>query len=305
MGAVLLLSVGALVSLGTIPAVAARPHARVAQFPVSVKATNGTVQITARPSRVISLSPTATEDLFAIGAGRQVIAVDDESDYPPSAPRTALSGYQPNVEAIARYAPDLVVIAENVDGLLASLAKLHIPVLLEPAASTLSQAYGEMTALGVATGHRKAAGALVSRTRTSVAHLVKAAPHFPTQLSYYYELDQTYYSETSSTFIGRLLGLFNLRDIADEAGGTSGGYPQLSAEYIIHAAPDLIILADTRCCHQSAATVRARPGWASIPAVEDGDVVPLDDDIASRWGPRLVILARDIEQALWKYSRQH
>src|SRR5712671_1024658 len=78
-------------------------------FPLTVKAANGAVTIPHRPTRIISLSPTATEDLFAVGAGRQVVAVDSYSTYPPTAPRTKLSGYTPNIEAIAKYKPDLVV----------------------------------------------------------------------------------------------------------------------------------------------------------------------------------------------------
>src|SRR5256885_1183694 len=77
-------------------------------FPVTVKAANGKVTIRHRPRRIVSLSPTATEDLFTIGTGRQVVAVDSFSDYPKQTPRTKLSAYTPNVEAIAGYRPDLV-----------------------------------------------------------------------------------------------------------------------------------------------------------------------------------------------------
>src|SRR5689334_7825315 len=92
----------------------AAPGARsAAPFPVTVTAGNGKVTVAKRPARIVSLSPTATETLFAIGAGPQVVAVDDQSDYPKSAPKTALSGYTPNVEAIAGYRPDLVVVAAD------------------------------------------------------------------------------------------------------------------------------------------------------------------------------------------------
>ena len=80
-----------------------------------------------RPSRIVSLSPTATETLFAIGAGAQVVAVDDQSDYPKQAPHTTLSGYTPNVEAIAAYKPDLVVASSDPNDLVAALEKLGIP----------------------------------------------------------------------------------------------------------------------------------------------------------------------------------
>src|SRR5262249_14377104 len=118
--------------------------------------------------------------------------------------------------------------------------------------------------------------------------------------TYYYELDQTYYSVTSTTFIGRVLGLLGLKSIADSAKGAaaSGGYPQLSAEYILKADPDYVFLADTKCCKQSRATVAKRPGWSTLNAVRDGRVVPLDDDIASRWGPRVVDLLRTVSAAI-------
>ena len=92
------------------------------------------------PQRIISLSPTATEDLFAIGAGPQVVAVDDQSNYPANAPKTKLSGYTPNAEAIAGYKPDLVVISGNPNGLVAALGKLHIRTLLQPPAQNLAGA---------------------------------------------------------------------------------------------------------------------------------------------------------------------
>jgi iron complex transport system substrate-binding protein len=125
-----------------------------AGFPVSVGTPFGPVTLQRRPERVVSLSPTATEMLFAIGAGRQVVAVDNDSDYPPNAPRTKLSGYTPNVEAIAGYKPDLVVISYNPTppNLVASLKVLHIPALYLPAAADLSQTYAELTELGKLTG---------------------------------------------------------------------------------------------------------------------------------------------------------
>jgi iron complex transport system substrate-binding protein len=107
-------------------------------------------------------------------------------------------------------------------------------------------------------------------------------------LTYYHELDKNLYTATSSTFIGQLykqLGMDNIADAADKEGT---GYPQLSAEYVVKADPDLIFLADTKCCGQSARTVAARDGWEQLTAVRSGGVVELDDDVASRWGPRVV-----------------
>lgn len=261
-------------------------------FPVSVSAANGAVTIASRPRRIVSLSPTATEMLFAIGARSQVAAVDADSSYPASAPHTSLSGFQPNVEAIASYRPDLVVAASDPGGLVRSLSALNIPVLIEPAAQRLSDSYDQLHALGAATGHGSAADDLVRSMRSQIAQIVSSTPKAHPAVSVYVELDDTYFSADSSTFIGQVYQAFGVQNIADRAKSGGSGYPQLSAESIVQANPDLIFLADTRCCHQTAATVAARPGWSGIAAVRDHQVVPVNDDIASRWGPRIVELYR-------------
>jgi iron complex transport system substrate-binding protein len=267
-----------------------------AAFPVTVHGTNGDVAIAARPERIVSLSPTATEDLFAIGAGEQVIAVDELSNYPETAPVTTLSGYEPNVEAIAGYEPDLVVFATETGDMAASLRELGITALQLDAAASLDEAYEQIDQLGAATGHAEEASTLVAQMRSDVDDIVASADA-AAGLSFYYELDDTYYSVTSDTFIGQLLALVGLKNIADAVGKGSGGYPQLSAEYIVQADPDLIFLADTICCGQSPRTVARRPGWAGIAAVRGDDVIPLDDDVASRWGPRVVTLLQQIADA--------
>jgi cobalamin transport system substrate-binding protein len=249
--------------------------------------------------RIVSLSATATEMLFAIGAGKQVVAVDDQSNYPPEAPKTDLSAYTPNVEAIANYKPDLVVIAGDTKGLKAGLEKLRVRVLDQPAAVTIEDTYREMLELGDATGHRDEAERQNASIKQGIADAVKGVKVRPKPLTYYYELDNTLYSVTSKTFIGSLFTLAGLQNIADaaDAGGQSGGYPQLSAEYLVQANPDLVFLADTKCCQQNATTFAARPGFAGLRAVTSGGVIPLDDDIASRWGPRVVDLLKAIVAA--------
>ena len=268
-----------------------------AAFPVTVTGTNGDVTIDSRPERIVSLSPTATEDLFAIGAGDQVIAVDDQSNYPADVPTTDLSGFEPNVEAIAGYEPDLVVFATEPGDLGSSLEGLGITALQLDAAPNLDVAYDQIEQLGAATGHAAESVALVEQMRSEIHVLVDEADP-TTGTSFYYELDDTFYSVTSKTFIGQLLRMLGLENIADEVGKGSGGYPQLSAEYIIDSDPDLIFLADTKCCGQSAETVATRPGWFGLAAIEDGGVVPLDDDVASRWGPRIVDLVRRVSEAV-------
>jgi iron complex transport system substrate-binding protein len=268
-------------------------------FPATVPAANGAVHIGSRPTAIISLSPTSTEMLYAIGAGSQVKAVDSDSDYPPQAPKTKLSGFQPNVEAIAAYKPDLVVVDANTSGLVSRLSAFKIPVLVMPAAAKLSDVYAQFDELGRATGHLTQAERENATLRSQLAQIAAAEPHHAAPLTYYYELDQTYYSVTSDTFVGQLLHLLGMKSIADTAKGAAaaGGYPQLSSEFIIKANPDYIILADTLCCRQSAASVAKRSGWSGLTAVKDGHIIALNDDIASRWGPRITNLLRTVEAA--------
>jgi iron complex transport system substrate-binding protein len=265
-------------------------------FPVTVTAANGRVVVKKRPARIVSLSPTATETLFSIGAGRQVIAVDDQSNFPKSAPQTKLSGYRPNAEAVAKFRPDLVVTASASNKLLPALRKLGIAVLLEPSATTIDGAYAQMRQVGAATGHPIAARRLIARMRRGIAAAVASVPK-ARGLSVYHELSPDYYSATSKTFIGRVYALFGFRNVADKARG-AGDYPQLSGEYILASDPDVVVLADTICCKQTSAKVRARPGWGSISAVKRHRVVAVSDDIASRWGPRIVDFARIVARVV-------
>jgi iron complex transport system substrate-binding protein len=267
-----------------------------ATFPVTVHAANGKVTITTKPTAIVSLSPTATEMLYSIGAGSQVKAVDEYSDYPTKAPKSQLDGNNPNVEAIAQYKPDLVVLSDEAPSVDQQIEALGIPVLSDPAADNLKQEYAQFDELGQATGHVGQAKAEVSKIKGQIAHIVASVPKPSHPVSYYYELDQTYYSATSSTFIGQVLGLLGLHSIADSAKGAAaaGGYPQLNGEFILKANPQYVLLADTICCSQSPATVGARPGWSNMAAVKGHRVLGLSDDIASRWGPRVVVLLRDV-----------
>jgi len=237
--------------------------------------------------------------LYAIGAGSQVKAVDSLSDYPANAPRTKLSAYQPNAEAIAGYKPDLVLITNDIGGIAAKLTALSIPVLQLPAPANVAGVYSEFTELGAATGHVAQARAEDQKLRADISQIVAAVPQHASPLTYYYELGvQPYYSVTDSTFIGSLLSLLGMKSIADTATGAAaaGGYPSLSAEYILKANPDYIILSDTGSTGggQSAATVTARPGWSVLTAVKDKHIILLNADIASRWGPRIVALLQTV-----------
>jgi iron complex transport system substrate-binding protein len=237
--------------------------------------------------------------LFAIGAGDQVVAVDDQSDFPDDAPTTDLSGYEPNLEAIIGYEPDLVVSGPLADDIVSGLEAVGAEVVIQDAAATLDDTYDQIAELGIATGHEDEAAEVVAEMRAEIDRLAATVPEREVAPTYYHELDDTLYSVTSSTFIGQLYALAGLENIADAADpdGALGGYPQLSAEMIVAADPDFVFLADTECCGQTAETLAARPGFGGLTAIAEGNVVELDDDVASRWGPRVVELLATIIEA--------
>lgn len=242
------------------------------------------------PKRIISLSPSATEILYAIGSGKQVIAVDDLSNYPSEAPMTKLSAFNPNVEALLNYKPDLIILNADATKALevkAALEKLKIKVFLESAPKTLREAYLEITALGRATGKISGAQSVVSDMKKKISTAIKAGRNSK-KISFFHELDNTLYTATSDTFIGKVYKDFNLINIADPAASAdSAGYPQLQSEYVIKANPKIVFLADAQY-GESLETLNKRPGWNGIAAVKNKNVVALPEDIPSRWGPRLV-----------------
>lgn len=248
--------------------------------------------------RIVSLSPSATEMIFAIGAGDLIVAVDDQSNFPDAAlaVQTDLSGYTPNVEAIAAYEPDLVVHDGTTD-LAAQLESVGIDDWIGAAPTSFDDIYVQIEELGAVTGRDVEAAALVADMRADIDAAVASAavPNVP--LRFYHELDPTLFTVTSNTFIGKVYGLFGLQNIADTAEGTTD-YPQLSAEFLVSQSPQLIFLADTKCCGESAETVAARPGWETITAVAEGNIVVIDDDISQRWGPRIVEFVAAVADAV-------
>jgi iron complex transport system substrate-binding protein len=240
--------------------------------------------------------------LYAIGAGDQVVAVDSYSTFPAETASkvTKMSAYEPSLEAILAYEPDVVLISNDMNKIteqLESISSRKITVWTGAAAATLDDVYKQITELGTLTGRDEDAETLIESMKARIAKATEniSAPMSPK--SYFYELDNTLYSLTSNTFVGALLKPFGFTNIADgvEAGND---YPQLNAEVIAKANPSIIFLADTKCCAQNAAEVSKRPGWAGIDAVKNGQIVELDDDVASRWGPRVVDLVEQFAAAI-------
>ena len=275
--------------------------ASTSAYPVTV----GGVTLTAQPTRIISMSPTATDMLFAIGAGAQVIEVDKNSDYfgtpaPAQAPPADIDAFKPSAETIAAKNPDLVVISDDQNKIVEQLTQLKIPVYRAPAAVTLDDTYAQETDLGKLTGHVDAAATVVANEKKAITDALAGLPARGKPLTYFYELDPTLYSVTSKTFIGSIFAMAHMTNVADpsDADGKAGGYPQLSAETVLKADPDLIFLADAECCQQTAATVAARPGWSTLSAVKNHHVIDnISDDVASQWGTRVPQLLQAIVAA--------
>jgi len=274
----------------------------IATMALSILAIAPTQAASNPPKRIISLSPSATEILFAIGSGKQVIAVDDLSNYPAEAPMTKLSAFNPNVEALLNYKPDLIILNADATKALdvkAALEKLKIKVFLERAPKSPRDAYLQITALGRATGKISGAQSVVSEMKSKISAAVKAG-RTSKKISFFHELDNTLYTATSDTFIGKVYKDFNLINVADPAAtADSAGYPQLQSEYVIKANPKIIFLADAQY-GESLATLSKRPGWSGISAVKSKNVVSLPEDIPSRWGPRLVDFYEFIANAISK-----
>ena len=270
-------------------------------FPITISDGMGEVTIESKPTAIVSLSPASTEILFAVGAGDQILAVDSLSNYPAEAPLNPdLSAWTPNVEAIIGMNPDLVVISGDTGDLIAGLNAAGIPVVTHFAAASLDDVYAQIEQVGAMTGNLGGAAEVVSQMQADITEIASSVPDFVVAPTYYHELDDTLYSITSQTFIGQmyaLLGLENIADPADED-GSAYGYPQLSAEYLVDADPDFIFLGDTKCCAVTAESVSGRAGWDTLSAVQNSRVIELDDDVASRWGPRVVELLRTVAEAM-------
>lgn len=270
-------------------------------FPVSVATgpagSGQELTLDERPERIVSLSPTATESLFAIDADDQVVAVDEYSYYPAEAPvDEGLSGYRTSVEAVLAHDPDLVVIAMEEDSLLQGMAAVDVPVLFMPPAANLDDAYAQIETLGAATGNVGGAAEVVRDMSREIGEAVQSVPAEirDAGLSYYHEVSSDHYSITDDTFLGTVYGQFGLESIATG----DAEYPQLNAEAIVGANPDLIFLANSTSESMTAEDVAARPGWSEITAVKEGRIEALDGDLASRWGPRLPEFVRSIAAVL-------
>jgi iron complex transport system substrate-binding protein len=284
-------------SVLTSPAQATVPESAPADagFPVTVDVYGTPFTVDARPERIVSLSPSSTEGLFAVGAGPQVIAVDEFSDFPAEAPTSDLSGFTPNVEAIIALDPDLVVVSYDPGDLVASLSATGIQVLILDGAVDLDDVLNQLMILGAVTGNTRTAAEVVAGLEARIATAIASTPTPDVPMTYFHLLDETLFTVTSSTFIGSVYSAFGLVNIADAADpdGSAFGYPQLSAEFLVDADPDLVFLSNG-----DVASFAALPVLGQLRAVAEDAVIALAPDISSRWGPRVVDFLEQIARAV-------
>jgi iron complex transport system substrate-binding protein len=264
-----------------------------ATFPLTVQRSDGrALTLGSPPSRIVSLSPAATEIIFALGQESRLAAVDNQADFPEAAANfpTKVDAFEPNVEAITALNPDLVLVATDSGGIVGRLDALNIPVLfrdIDTSIRTIEDIFGEVRVLGQITGADNAAldliQALSGRVRAIESRLQGKST--ATGPLVFHELDSTFFTASEDTFIGDLYRRLHARNVAGDGGGNP--YPQLTQEAIIAANPDVIILADEEF-GVSVESVKARPGWAAIEAVINDRIHGLNPDIISRPGPRIV-----------------
>jgi len=287
----------------TIPADTATPAAPTPTpsptFPLTVTDDEGTaVSIPSEPRRIVSLTPAATETLFAIGAGGRVVAkVEDIAPYPPEANGLPIvATFQGvDVEKIVALEADLVIAGGKSftpPDAIAQLRGLGIPVIVLYAGS-IDAALAGIELVGVAAGASDAAADLVASMRADVDGLAAATAGLPRPRTFY-EIDATskIYTVPADSLYAEMLTLAGADPIT-----TDDSY-EISLEELVAADPEVILLGDD-ADYTTAADVAARPGWSSIRAVRDGKVIPIADYVlVTRPGPRLADGLRALIRAL-------
>jgi iron complex transport system substrate-binding protein len=254
------------------------------------------VTLPAAPQRIASLSPAATEILFAIGAGDQVAAVEKFSDFPPEAKtRQQLDAFQPSVEAIAGAQPDLVLVFFDPGNLVDGLTRAGLTVFFLETPTSVDGVLEQIRLLGEVTGHPQQAEELVGTMQRRIGVIQERLAAVQQGPRVFHEVDNQLFTAAPNSFVGDLYTILKAQNIA---AGTAQAFPQLSQEAIIQQDPEVIILADV-VAGESPETVKARPGWGGISAVKNNRIYAIDPDIVSRPGPRLVDALETLAKLLY------
>jgi iron complex transport system substrate-binding protein len=259
------------------------------------------VMLNAIPQRIVSLAPSNTEILFAIGAEDQVVGRDQLSDFPEEASSVTDIGSTfdaLNTELIVSLEPDLVLAAEiNTPEQVKQLEDLGLTVYYLKNPLTLEEMYGNLELIAQLTGHKEEAASLVESLKARVAAVDEKIAPISSRPNVFYELDATDpakpFTAGKGTFITQLIERAGGYNIASDL----EGYPQMSLEQVVAADPAFIILGDARY-GVSPESIAQRPGWENLSAVKSGQVLPFNDDLVSRPGPRLVDALEELAKLL-------
>lgn len=280
-----------------------------ADFPVTLTDDLGQeVTISAQPERIVSLAPSNTEILFAVGAGDQIVGVTEYCNYPPEAQeREKIGGFSAktiSVEKIVSLEPDVVFSAGAIQQpVIEALGQAGIPVFaFDP--EGVEGVYENIKLAGRLTGHADEAANVVSEMKErigAVTEKTQAIPEDERPTVFYEVWHEPLMTAGPTTFIGRLIELAGgkniFADVIEE-------YPQVSAETIVQQNPDVILGPDSHGEQLTPEKIEARPGWADIAAVQAGRIYLIDGDIVSRPGPRLAdaleTIARDLHPDLFQ-----
>jgi iron complex transport system substrate-binding protein len=251
-----------------------------------------TLQFAQYPQAIVSLSPSMTEMLFALGAGQQLAGRDEMSTYPEAALEVASIGAMWGdlpVEAILAAEPDLVLAAEIISPeTVTALQELGLTVYWQANPDTFEDLWDNLREIAALTGHAEEAEALVSDLAARVKAVQTAIAGAETTPVVFYELDATDPSNPWTTGSGTFIDyIITLAGGVNAAAVLQGDYAQMSSEALITADPDVILLGDA-LYGMSAESVAARAGWSAIAAVENGAIYAIDPNILSVPGPRLV-----------------
>lgn len=278
----------------TLAAVAAYFYLSPAASPQPVTLTDGLgrqVVLDAPAQKIISLAPSNTELLYAVGAGPQMIARDDFSDYPEEAKSLTGVGdaFGFNLEKIASLQPDLIMAAEvNSPEQVEALDELGLRVYYLANPEDLDGLYHNIETVGTLTGHQQESKALVETLKTRANAVIEAAGKVNEKPLVFYELDGTDPAKPWTSGPGTFLDLLlNLAGGQNAAAQLTSEWAQISQEELILSNPDIILMGDA-AYGMTAEAIKARPGWASIQAVIDGRIYPFEDSLVSRPGPRMI-----------------
>ena len=276
-------------SATAISTVGAALSATPAHYPVSVTDDRGkTLTLSAPPRRIVSLAPSATEIVFALGAGDRLVAVDNFSDFPAEAGALPhIGGFRTSPETVVSHAPDLILGLKS-GNLPAQLTDLKQPLFVfDP--DDLEGVYRNIAVVGTMLDRESEAEKLVAGMRARIDAVAQKAKTATTTPRVLHEVDATdptrVFVAGPHNFIDSMITVAGGRNVAADA---PLKYPQLTAEQVVARDPEVIVLADA-AFGVTPEMVAARPGWGAVRAVKGKAIYPIDDNLVSRPGPRLVL----------------